>query len=106
MLSLENIQEILEQELVTALYFTTYECNVADAMQPKLLEMLTKDYPKIRFVEINTYENSSISAHYQVFTVPTLLVFFEGRESLRKARNFSVSEVQKDLERPYEIMFS
>ncbi|MDX1903974.1 MAG: thioredoxin family protein [Thermonemataceae bacterium] len=106
MLSLENTQTILEKESVVAFYFTTYECNVADAMQPKLLEMFAKEYPKIHFLEINTYENPDISAHYQVFTVPTLLVFFEGKESLRKARNFSVAEVQKDLERPYQLLFS
>jgi hypothetical protein len=47
-----------------------------------------------------------VAAQNQVFAAPTILVFFEGRESIRKSRNIGIGELQREIERPYEMIFS
>jgi hypothetical protein len=46
-----------------------------------------------------------MAAHYRIFTVPTLIVFFQGKETIRKSRFIQLDELRLDLERPYTILF-
>ena len=57
---------------------------------------------KIEGIDIS--QTPDISAYYSVFTVPTVLIFFEGREFLRKSRNMSVAEITDAIRRPYNLM--
>ncbi|RLD02179.1 MAG: thioredoxin, partial [Chloroflexi bacterium] len=41
-----------------------------------------------------------------VFAIPTVLVFLDGKEFLRKSRHMSVDEVIREIKRPYDIMTS
>ena len=40
-----------------------------------------------------------------MFSIPTLLVYFEDREMLRLSRGFSLTQLRAGLERPYRLFF-
>ena len=88
------------------LYFSAPTCNVCHALKPKLLEAIEGNFKEFKIVSVDTSIEQEIAAHYSVFAIPTVLVFLDGREFLRKSRHMSVDEVVREIERPYSIMLS
>lgn len=87
-------------------YFSTVECGVCKVLKPKVEEMISREFPEIKLVYVEINQSPEIAAQNRFFTVPVVLVYFEGREFFRKSRNFGVDELQNDLIRPYSLLFS
>ena len=98
-------QEVVKNPAV-ALYFSAPTCNVCHALKPKLFSALEENFKELKIISIDISQDQLTPAHYQVFAIPTLLVFLDGREFIRKTRHMSVDEVVAEIKRPYEIMFS
>ena len=105
-MQLASIQEILEQKLAVALYFSAPTCNVCHALKPKLFDALKKSFCELEIISVDISKEQETAAYFNVFSIPTLLVFLQGREFLRKSRHMSVDEVVSAIARPYAIMFS
>jgi len=88
-----------------AVYFSTPDCNVCKVLKPKFKELLNDEFPKISFAYVNVSDAKELAAQKSVFTVPTIVFFFDGRESLRKSRNINLNELKVELERPYSFLF-
>ena len=106
MQTIENVNNIIKDEMAVMLYFSAPTCNVCHALKPKLLEAIDDNFKKFKIVSIDTSLNQEIAANFSVFAIPTILVFLDGREFLRKSRHMSVGEVINEIKRPYEIMIS
>ena len=104
--SVDQINQTIKEQPAVMLYFSAPTCNVCHALKPKLTEALTENFPAIEICSVDISETPEISAHYGVFAIPTLLIFLDGREFLRKSRHMSVGEVVEAIRRPYQIMFS
>jgi len=102
----EELQDIIQSETGVLLYFSGENCNVCHALRPKFKEAFDKHFPLVRQIYLDAHENAEISAHYQVFSVPTMIVFLDGREFAREGRNVSLHQLVSQLERPYDIMNS
>jgi thioredoxin-like negative regulator of GroEL len=106
MQTLTEIENTLREKPAVMLYFSAPTCNVCHALKPKLVDAVTSNFDAVEIVSIDISESPEIASHYSVFAIPTLLVFLDGREFLRKSRHMSVGEVVEAIRRPYEIMFS
>ncbi len=104
--TIENIQQTIKENLAVMLYFSAPTCNVCHALKPKLLEAIDKNFKTFTIISVDTSIEQEIAAHFSVFAIPTVLVFLDGREFLRKSRHMSVDEVVREISRPYEIMIS
>lgn len=102
--SSEEFQKLKAEPAVLA-YFSTNACNVCRVLKPKVEELITSTFPKIKLIYIKSDELPEVAAQNQIFTAPTLLVFFDGREYIRKSRNIGLSELEKDIGRLYSMMF-
>jgi len=60
----------------------------------------------MKFVFINRDEFPETSAQLSVYTIPTIIVYFDGRETVRRSRHISVEELGKEIERIYNIMYN
>lgn len=87
-------------------YFSTVECGVCKVLKPKVEEMIFREFPEIKLVYVEINQSPEIAAQNRIFTVPVVLVYFEGREFFRKSRNFGVDELRNELIRPYSLLFS
>lgn len=105
-LTLDELENFINSQKATAIYFSTEHCNVCKILKPKVKEFLAEDFPNIEFEYVDIEKNKEIAGSYSIFAVPTIIFFFEGRESLRKSRNFSIAELYDNLERPYSMLFS
>lgn len=106
MQTIEEIEQTIKENLAVMVYFSAPTCNVCHALKPKLLEAIDTNFKEFEIVSVDTSVSQDIAAHFSVFTIPTVLVFLDGREFLRKSRHMSVDEVIREIKRPYEIMTS
>lgn len=103
-MDLEALKELTESELAVAVYFSSPNCGVCHALRPKVEELLSEKFPLIKFIHIEIDKSPGISGAYGVFSAPTLLVFFEGKEFLRKVRLMGIQELHDKIERPYKML--
>lgn len=104
--SLFELKKVIESESGTAVYFSTERCTVCHALLPKMETLFAENFPQIKFIHVEMHKLPDASAHFSVFNAPTLLVFFEGKESYRKSSNMGIGEVFESLRRPYKLLFS
>jgi thioredoxin-like negative regulator of GroEL len=88
-----------------AIWFSAAGCGVCSVLRPRVKALFEEVFPQVQWLEVDTTSQPEVAAQHQVFTIPTLLVFLDGREFLRRARNFSPAEVRDALERPYGLLF-
>ena len=62
-------------------------------------------FPKINFCYVDLNKAKEISGQLSVFSVPTILVYFEGKETIRVSRNVHLEELYKQIERYYKMIF-
>lgn len=104
--SFESFLKLKEEEPALLAYFSTEACNVCKVLKPKVAELIQTEFPKIKLVYIKTDNLPEVAAQNQVFAVPTILIYFDGREYIRKSRNIGIGELQREIERPYSMFFS
>lgn len=102
---LKEVQELIAGEKGVLLYFSSDTCSVCKVLKPKVNELLQEDYPNILVRYVNTELSPLISGQFRVFTIPTILIFFEGREQVRFSRNISLQQLDEALSRPYSMLF-
>jgi len=106
MQTIENINNVIKDDMAVMLYFSAPTCNVCHALKPKLVEAIDENFKEFKIISIDTSVDQEIAANFSVFAIPTVLVFLDGREFLRKSRHMSIGEVIGEIKRPYEIMTS
>lgn len=107
--TLSNINElnkILKNNSAVVLYFSSPSCSVCHVLRPKVMQALEKEYPDITRCHADISLTPEIAAQFQVFSAPTIILFFEGREFIRKGRALSVDALIQEIKRPYELMSS
>ncbi len=104
--SFEQFLKIKEKEPALLSYFSTDTCNVCKVLKPKVAELIRTEFPKINLIYIQSDKLPEVAAQHQVFTAPTILVFFEGREHIRKSRNIGLDELYHEILRPYTLIFA
>ncbi len=103
-MNLEELENTIKEEMGVLLYFSGEHCNVCHALRPKFKELFNSKFPKIKQIFLDAEENREIASAYQVFSLPTILVFLDGREFVREGRTVSLHQLEENLSRPYNIM--
>jgi len=86
-------------------YFSHEHCNVCKVLKPKIQALLMRRYPKIKMLYCDTINQPEIAAQHAVFAVPTILVWFQGKETFRFSRNIGLTEFEEAIARPYVLLF-
>lgn len=104
--SLEEFTAAVENNRALLAYFSTENCSVCHVLKPKVEQMIAQEFPQIKALYIPSDLQPELSAQNHIFTAPTVLVFFEGRETIRKSRAFGIDELEAEIQRPYSILFN
>ena len=97
-MSQKFIEQQIAGEKLLIVYFSFPACNVCKVIRPKV-EALLENYPQVKFTYINTEKEREIAGQNSVFAVPTIILFNKGKELHRWSRNFSLSEIETELDR-------
>lgn len=103
--SIEEFSKVLIENEAVLAYFSTETCSVCKVLKPKVEEMLLESFPRIRAVYIQSDQLPELAAQLNVFSAPTVVVFFDGRESIRKSRAFGIDQLKGEIQRSYDLLF-
>ena len=83
-LSTENFEkEVLKSEKPGLVDFYADWCGPCNAMAPVIEELAKELEGKVKVGKINVDENPDIAVEYNVMSIPTLIVFKNGKEEKR-----------------------
>ena len=98
-----TINQILKENDCVLAYFGLPYCSICHSLKPKILS-LQENYPNLKILDIDVSKNLTLIGDFEVFTAPTVVIFFFGKESVRYARSFGIGQLTNILDRFYEIM--
>lgn len=101
---LEDLQSFIQSNDALLVYFYNDNCAPCKSLRPKVLELIEQDFDKMHIAFVNSI-HSEICSQFGIFENPTILVFFEGKEFLRKGKYVSVQELSAAIERYYNMLF-
>lgn len=100
----EELKDIKEKNSMVIVYFGSEMCGVCTALKPKIEDML-KSYPNIKSVQVDADISPEMAAANNIFTIPGILLFIDGKEAIREARFISVPDIENKISRYYEMYF-
>ncbi|AFK87397.1 MULTISPECIES: thioredoxin family protein [Thermoanaerobacterium] len=103
--AVDEIKKFVDSEEMALLYFSTNDCGICTTLLPKLEAMLL-NYDKISSCHVSIDELPAASSEFSVFTVPTVLLFAEGKEVIREARFISMDILEEKIQKYYDLFFS
>lgn len=106
MMEIKELQETIKNENAVMVYFSGEFCGVCKVLQPKIKDSFSKNLPKIKQIYIDADKFKQTAVEFGVFAVPTIIVYFDGKEHNRKSRNLSVDGFVDELQRPYGLFFN
>ena len=103
--SIEDLKNVVDDQSAVLVYFSHHNCNVCKTLKPKIQGLVENNFPEIAMYYVNILNQPEAAAQYSVFTVPTILVFFEGREYIRESRHVNLDKLYDRLNKLYGIYF-
>lgn len=101
--NVNEVKAIIANNTIALLYVSSEKCGVCNVIFPRLTHML-KSYPAVMAVQINIDEAPLITGEYNIFTIPCVLVFIEGKEVIREARYINIKEIEEKIARYYSMI--
>ena len=87
------------------LYFYSDECAPCISLRPKVKALVEADFPLLQLEFIDSVKCPELPAAFGVFSSPSLLVFFEGKEFLRESKYVSIEDLREKIGRYYTMVF-
>ncbi len=101
-----EFNEITRAEEAVLVYFSHEQCNVCKVLKPKIDALIKTNFPNIKTYYADTKNAPDIAGQAGIFAVPSIVVFFAGREYIRKSRNIGIGELAELIDRQYSMLFS
>jgi thioredoxin-like negative regulator of GroEL len=100
----EELQNSINTGNPVLVYFSGENCSVCKVLKPKIEEEIEKNFPKFELFEIKTDICIELTAQYMIFSIPTIIVYFDEKEFKRYGRNMSIPVFIEELKRPYTLI--
>ncbi len=102
--TVELLEKTIDENEMVLLYFGTNSCGVCVDVKSKVGDMLKK-YPRIKAYQVDIDDSIKIATNYSIFTIPAILLFIRGKETIREARHISILDLDKKIARYYTLLF-
>lgn len=103
--SYEEATRLIQNSEAVLLYCSTPFCGVCKSLKPKVIELVQTHFPNLPKYYVDIDALPEARGQLSVYSVPAVLVFFRGKEMVRKARNFGIMELAENIDRYYSMMF-
>ena len=100
---LNEINEMIEKNQMVLGYFTSTDCKMCKDLFPKIEDMMKK-FPNIVGFKAESDLNLKIVGEYSIYMVPTIILFIDGKETIRLSRNVSIIELSSSIQRYYDML--
>lgn len=99
-------QNLIKNKDAVLIYFSSINCAACSSLRPKVLNMLQLKFPKMNYEFIDAESAPEIAVHFNVFSSPTILIFFDGKENKRFSKFVSMQELEQSVSRSYNLIFN
>lgn len=96
--SMDELNSLIKNSRINLLLMKTYKCGVCDVAYSKLIN-IEKGFKDIAFTSLYINEVPQASGEYLVFTAPTVIILFDGKEIFRQSRFILMDEITDVLTR-------
>jgi thioredoxin-like negative regulator of GroEL len=103
--TIKSIEKELKNNESVILYIGGKSCSVCNTLRPKVEELFSHKFDKIKQIYLYADEYPDIAAHFTVFTIPTVIVYFDKKEFLKLSRNISIPQMEDQIQRVYDLYF-
>lgn len=104
-IDLVSVQNEIDSNKALLLYYYSDRCAPCISLRPKVQELISEDFKEIKTLFIDSDKFPEITAHFGIFSNPTILLFFEGKEFKRWSKYVSIAQISEAIERPYSMLF-
>lgn len=103
--SLDQLAERIASHPMVLVYLSRPDCSVCTALKPAVSAMID-DVPEAEswYVDLDRFPEAA--GTYSIFAVPGILLFVDGRESIREARFVHTEELGGRIARLRELRFT
>lgn len=102
--SIEEIEDIINSNEMVLVYFGNNLWGVCKDLMPKVLALL-ENYPKVKTIYVDGEKSHNTSVRYNIFTFPGIIVYVDGKESIREAKHISIRDIESRIDRYYNLLF-
>ncbi len=102
---LPELNKAVKEEKAVLLYFQNDACAPCRTLRPKVHALIEEKYPKVKLKLIDPMQEPDCAAAFQVFSLPTILIFFDGKEFFRGGIYTSIMALDDVISRYYELIF-
>jgi len=100
----EEIKNMITENEMAILYFSNKVCGACEAIRSKV-ERILELYPRVKGIEIDGEKQIELAAMNNVFSFPLLILYVNGKETIRVGRNVDLLELENSINRYYEMLF-
>ncbi|WP_313957949.1 thioredoxin family protein [Paenibacillus xylanexedens] len=93
----------MQDRSLVLLYVSQEDCTVCHAILPKLKTLLT-DYPHIQLVQVDAQQVPEVAGQFLIFSVPTLIMFYDQKELFREGRFVQFESLEKRIDQIYNAI--
>jgi len=91
-------KEVLEEKIPVLVDFWASWCGPCQMLAPIIEELAEEMEDKIKICKLNVEEASNLSSDYKVMSIPTLIIFKEGKEIARTVGVIPKEDLKKWIE--------
>lgn len=103
--NLKELEELIGGEKAVLLYFSNDACSVCKVLKPRVYQLLQDRFPLLVSRYVDTELSPLIAGQFRVFSIPAILIFFDGKEQVRYSRNIHMHQLEASIARPYGLFF-
>ncbi len=103
--SYDQMRDIVSREQAALLYCSTPDCGVCKSLKPKVVALAEENFPAMGLYYVDLDAVPEIRGQLSIYAVPAVLVFIQGKETIREARNFGIVELGRAIDRYYSMLF-
>ena len=105
-MEINSLGLITRKEPALMIYFFNPGCIACYGLRPKVEDMTVNKFPEMKLLSVDASTNPALTSEAGVYSAPTILVFFEGKEYIRESKYISVDQLEAKISRYYNMIFN
>ena len=93
----------LKSRAALFILFGGEQCSVCQSLKPQLTSIIEQQFAEMQAVYIDCEKSPDICAQHSIFSLPVVMVYIDGMKVVEMARVFSIGQLVKSIQRPYEL---